>query len=176
MLDLPRPIHLYVGRVAVEKNIEAFLALDLAGSKVVVGDGPARAALETAYPATTFLGIKTGEDLAEVYSSADVFVFPSRTDTFGIVLLEALASGLPVAAYPVAGPADVIGTSGAGVLDEDLAAACRAALAVPRQRARDVAMRFTWRDSAQQFLDNVLRSRASGRASKRDAMPEGLPL
>ena len=155
VLDLPRPIFLSVGRVAVEKNVEAFLALDLPGSKVVAGDGPARAALEGRYPAVTFLGMQTGEALARIYSSADVFVFPSRTDTFGIVLLEALASGLPVAAFPVQGPSDVIGDSPAGVLSEDLGLACRQALEVPRDTARAYSMTYTWAASARQFLDNV---------------------
>jgi glycosyltransferase involved in cell wall biosynthesis len=164
VLDLPRPIFLYVGRVAVEKNIEAFLALDLPGSKVVAGDGPSRAELQQRYPDVTFLGVKTGEDLARVYASADVFVFPSRTDTFGIVLLEALASGLPVAAYPVPGPSDVIGDSDAGVLDEDLGHACREALKVPRQRARDFSLNFTWSASAKQFLDNVSAVRSAALA------------
>ena len=108
-LDLPRPIFLYVGRVAVEKNLEALLGLDLPGSTVIVGDGPARAALERRYPHAHFLGERHGEALAEIYASADVFVFPSRTDTFGIVLIEAMASGLPVAAFPVPGPIDVVG-------------------------------------------------------------------
>ena len=119
-LDLPRPIFLSVGRVAVEKNLEAVLSLDLPGSTVVVGDGPARGMLEHRWPKARFLGAQFGEALARIYASADVFVFPSRTDTFGIVLLEALASGLPVAAFPVTGPLDVIGDSGAGALHEDL--------------------------------------------------------
>ncbi len=161
VLDLPRPIFLYVGRVAVEKNVEAFLALDLPGTKVVAGDGPSRPDLEARYPSARFLGMKTGEDLARIYASADVFVFPSRTDTFGIVLLEALASGLPVAAYPVPGPSDVIGDSDVGVLDEDLGQACRQALAVPRQRAREFSLGFTWAASTRQFLDNVTRVRAA---------------
>ena len=163
VLDLPRPIYLFVGRVAVEKNIEAFLSLDLPGSKVIAGDGPARTELEARFPRATFLGMQTGEALARIYASADVFVFPSRTDTFGIVLLEALASGLPVAAYPVPGPQDVIGGSDVGVLDEDLAVACRKALAVPRHKTRAFALNFTWRESARQFLDNVLLARAGGR-------------
>jgi glycosyltransferase involved in cell wall biosynthesis len=156
VLDLPRPIFLYVGRVAVEKNVEALLSLKLPGSIVIVGDGPARSELQARYPNAHFLGTRTGEALAQIYASADVFVFPSKTDTFGIVLLEALASGLPVAAYPVSGPADVIGTSGAGALDEDLERACRQALAIPRERARALSLRFTWRESARQFLDNIL--------------------
>ncbi len=159
VLDLPRPIFLTVGRVAVEKNLHAFLSLDLPGTKVVAGDGPARAELEAAFPRAVFLGLRTGEDLARIYASADVFVFPSRTDTFGIVLLEALASGVPVAAYPVTGPSDVIGDSGVGVLDEDLGAACRGALGLSREQARRFALRFTWAESARQFLDNVTRVR-----------------
>jgi glycosyltransferase involved in cell wall biosynthesis len=155
VLDMPRPIFLYVGRLAVEKNIAAFLALDLPGSKVVVGEGPATKALKAAYPNAHFLGLKTDEVLAEIYASADVFVFPSRTDTFGIVLLEALASGLPVAAYPVAGPVDVIGRNGPGILDEDLLSACLRALEIPRAAARDFALRHTWQTSARQFLANV---------------------
>ena len=155
VLDLPRPIFLTVGRVAVEKNLDAFLRLDLPGTKVVVGDGPARAALESRYPATRFLGTRTGEDLAMIYAAADVFVFPSRTDTFGNVMLEALASGVPVAAFPVPGPRDVIGGSEAGVLDEDLGRACREALAVSRETARDFSLRFTFAASTRQFLDNV---------------------
>ena len=114
-VDLPRPIFLSVGRVAVEKNLEALLELKLPGSVVIVGDGPARAMLERRYPHAHFLGALYGEALAQIYASADAFVFPSKTDTFGIVLIEALASGLPVAAFPVAGPLDVIGESGAGV-------------------------------------------------------------
>ena len=160
VLDLPRPLFLYVGRVAVEKNLDAFLSLDLAGTKIVAGDGPARADLEAKFPRAVFLGMRAGEALAQIYASADVFVFPSRTDTFGIVLLEALASGLPVAAYPVAGPKDVIGDSDVGVLDEDLGLACRRALTVPREKARDFALRYTWEESARQFLDNVGRAKA----------------
>ena len=124
-LGLPRPVFLCVGRVAVEKNLEAFLDLDLPGTKVVVGDGPARAALARKYPHAVFLGARQGEELAEAYAAADVFVFPSKTDTFGLVLLEALASGLPVAAFPVTGPRDVIGDS-AGRRVERRSAAWRA--------------------------------------------------
>ncbi len=157
-LDLPRPIFLSVGRVAVEKNLEALLELDLPGSTVIVGDGPARAALERRYPRAHFLGARYGEALAEVYASADVFVFPSRTDTFGIVLIEAMASGLPVAAFPVPGPIDVVGPA-AGVLKEDLRAACLEALTIPREAAREYSLRFTWKESARQFLENVEASR-----------------
>ena len=120
-LSYPRPISLYVGRVAVEKNIEAFLRLALSGTKVIVGDGPQRTELARRYPDAVFVGVKQGEELARHYAAADVFVFPSRTDTFGLVLLEALASGVSVAAYPVAGPLDVIDGSAAGALDVDLA-------------------------------------------------------
>ena len=153
--DLPRPVFLYVGRVAVEKNIEAFLSLDLPGTKVVVGDGPQRAELQAKFPAVRFLGAKHGEDLAAHYAAADVFVFPSRTDTFGLVLLEALASGVPVAAYPVPGPLDVLDGSSVGILDEDLRAACLKALEVPAQACRDYALNFSWRASAEQFLSNL---------------------
>ncbi len=156
LLGLPGPVFLYVGRVAPEKNIGAFLSLDLPGSKVVVGDGPALANLKAAHPDVHFLGFREGEALAEAYRSADVFVFPSKTDTFGIVLLEALASGLPVAAYPVTGPSDVIGKEGIGVLDEDLGKAALAALDIPADRCRAYAVAHGWRESAQQFFDNIL--------------------
>ena len=162
-LDLPRPIFLSVGRVAVEKNLEALLQLKLPGSVVVVGEGPARAGLERRFPHAHFLGALHGEALARVYASADVFVFPSKTDTFGIVLVEALASGIPVAAYPVAGPLDVIGESGAGALNDDLGAACFAALEIPREKAREHSLRFTWRESARQFLQHIETCRAAVR-------------
>lgn len=161
VLNLPRPVALFVGRVAVEKNIEAFLALDGPGSKVVVGEGPARAALQARYPEVHFLGLKEGEALAAIYASADVFVFPSRTDTFGIVLLEALAAGLPIAGYPVTGPLDVIGTAPVGALDEDLGAAVARALTCSRDACRAHAQTFSWRASAQQFLGHVRRCMAA---------------
>jgi glycosyltransferase involved in cell wall biosynthesis len=154
-LPFARPIWLYVGRVAIEKNIEAFLKLDLPGTKVIIGDGPARASLERAYPAAKFLGPKLGLDLVRHYSASDVFVFPSRTDTFGLVLLEALACGVPVAALPVPGPIDVIGNAPVGVLDEDLAAACRRALAIPRESCRAYAVSRSWRACTEQFLSNL---------------------
>ena len=157
-LGLPRPVFLYVGRVAVEKNIEAFLKLDLPGSKAVVGDGPARALMECDYPDARFLGTKHGEELAFAYAAADVFVFPSLTDTFGMVLLEALASGLPVAAFPVTGPRDVVTDPAVGVLDPDLGKAALSALLLPRAAARDFALRFTWEASAAQFRDNILKA------------------
>jgi glycosyltransferase involved in cell wall biosynthesis len=158
-LCLPAPVFLSVGRVAVEKNLEAFLDLDLPGTKVVVGDGPARVALERKYPQTVFLGARHGEELAEIYAAADIFVFPSRTDTFGLVLLEALASGLPVAAFPVTGPRDVIGTAPVGVLNDDLREACLEALAIPSRACVDFAARHTWRASARVFIDHALNVR-----------------
>jgi len=151
----PRPVFLCVGRVAVEKNLEAYLDLDLPGTKVIVGDGPARASLQQKYPEAVFLGALQGERLAEVYASADVFVFPSRTDTFGLVLLEALASGLPIAAFPVSGPLDVIGDAPVGVLSEDLQAACLAALNIPRAACVEFASKHTWEASGRAFLDNM---------------------
>ena len=157
LLDLPRPIFLSVGRVAVEKNLDAFLSLRLPGSKVVVGDGPARADLQRAYPEAHFLGIKEGEELAGIYASSDVFVFPSLTDTFGIVLLEAAASGLPVAAFPVQGPRDVFAGSDAGVLDEDLRSAAMQALRVPREICLELAARHSWAHSAAQFYGHIKR-------------------
>jgi glycosyltransferase involved in cell wall biosynthesis len=157
-LRLPRPVHLYVGRIAVEKNLEAFLSMPIgAGSKLVVGDGPQLPELRKRYPEVHFAGARFGEDLARHYASGDVFVFPSRTDTFGLVLLEALASGLPVAAYPVPGPLDVIGDSGCGALDPDLARAAERALAMARPRCRAYALTFSWRRCAEQFLQNLHR-------------------
>lgn len=154
-LDLPRPVFAYVGRVAVEKNVEAFLALDLPGSKLVVGDGPQRAELMARYPQARFVGAKSGEDLARHFAAADCFVFPSRTDTFGLVLLEALASGVPVAAYPVPGPLDVVGPGGPGVLDTNLRRACLAALEIDPAVCRAHALTFSWRAAAEQFLANL---------------------
>ncbi len=152
VLPYSGPVFLYVGRVAVEKNIEAFLRLDLPGTKVVVGGGPSLEKLRVEHAAAVFLGPRHGEDLARLFASADVFVFPSRTDTFGLVLLEALASGTPVAAFPVTGPIDVIGGAPVGVLDDDLRKAALAALDIPRGACRDYAERFSWSVSADQFL------------------------
>jgi len=168
-LNFPEPVFLYVGRVAVEKNLEAFLALDLPGSKVVVGDGPLRGCLQSRFPHAHFLGTRTGRALADVYASADVMVFPSLTDTFGMVLLEALACGLPVAAFPVMGPRDVIGESGCGCLDPDLRRAALGALLVPREKCRAYALTFTWRESVRQFLDNI--GRAHGTPRRNDDRP-----
>jgi glycosyltransferase involved in cell wall biosynthesis len=153
--DLTRPIFLYVGRVAVEKNIEAFLRLELPGSKWVAGDGPDLPKLKAAFPQVKFTGVLDQLTLAKLYNAADVFVFPSRTDTFGLVLLEAMACGCPVAAYPVTGPVDVIGDSPAGALDEDLRAACLRALAIPREVARAHAGKFSWEACTRQFLAHL---------------------
>lgn len=157
--DLPRPIFLNVGRVAVEKNIGAFLSLDLPGSKVVVGGGPQLEELRRKYPDVHFTGPKQGEELAAHYASADVFVFPSLTDTFGLVVLEALASGLPVAAFPVAGPRDVVADQDpqnpVAVLADDLQAAALAAQAIPPERCRAFALEQSWDRSVAQFLDNL---------------------
>jgi len=151
MRDLPRPIQLYVGRVAVEKNVEAFLATAVPGTKVIVGDGPALAELKQRYPDAVFLGFLEGEALAAAFAGADVFVFPSRTDTFGLVLVEALASGTPVAAYPVTGPIDIL-TLEVGAMDEDLNLAIARALTLDRRTCAAFAARFSWRESARQFL------------------------
>ncbi|MDB5620228.1 glycosyltransferase family 1 protein [Tardiphaga sp.] len=159
-LGFPKPVFLSVGRVAVEKNLEAFLELDLPGSKVVVGDGPARAALQAKYPKAFFLGALQGEALAAAYAGADVFVFPSKTDTFGLVLLEALASGVPVAAFPVTGPRDVIGAAPVGVLSEDLQEACLGALKLLPQACLRFAASHTWEASARAFVSNISRVRA----------------
>ncbi|MDE2334392.1 MAG: glycosyltransferase family 1 protein [Rhodospirillales bacterium] len=156
--NLPRPVFLYVGRVAVEKNIRAFLDLDLPGSKVVVGGGPQLPALRREYPSVTFTGPRSGPALASAYAGADVFVFPSRTDTFGLVLLESLACGTPVAAYDVTGPRDVLaGAEGhVGAVDADLRRAALAALTGERAACRAHAQRFTWRACAETFLSHLV--------------------
>jgi glycosyltransferase involved in cell wall biosynthesis len=154
-IDLPRPIFMTMGRVAVEKNIEAFLSLDLPGSKVVVGDGPQRAQLEQRYPDAVFLGEKKGADLTAHLAAADVFVFPSLTDTFGVVQLEALACGTPVAAFPVTGPKDVIADHPIGALDTDLRNACLRALNMSREACRNFALARSWENSARQFIGNL---------------------
>jgi 1,2-diacylglycerol 3-alpha-glucosyltransferase/glucuronosyltransferase len=163
-LDLPRPIFLTVGRLAVEKNVEAFLKLDLPGTKLVVGDGPARNQLTKAYPGAVFLGSREGEALAEIYAAADVFVFPSRTDTFGLVLLEALASGVPVAGFPATAPRDVIGEAPVGRLDEDLRRACLEALELSRDGCREFALGMTWEKSARIFIEHVAEAAKLARA------------
>jgi glycosyltransferase involved in cell wall biosynthesis len=157
--DVPRPLMLYAGRVAVEKNIEDFLDLAVDGTKVVVGDGPALARLRARYPAVTFTGYKYGDELAAALSAADVFVFPSRTDTFGLVMLEAMACGVPVAAYPVTGPADVVREGISGCLHPDLATAVRGALRLSRAACRAQAEAHTWARATQQFLDALAPAR-----------------
>jgi glycosyltransferase involved in cell wall biosynthesis len=154
------PVLLYVGRVSVEKNLEAFLGLSIAGTKYVVGDGPARAMLQQKYPVVRFLGELRGEELACAYASADVFVFPSKTDTFGLVILEALASGVPVAAYPAPGPVDILTRPEVGALDEDLGKAI--ATALHRGNAQEcvtLAREYTWEKCAHQFHDNLVWAR-----------------
>jgi glycosyltransferase involved in cell wall biosynthesis len=144
-----------VGRVAVEKNIEAFLKVDLPGSKVVVGDGPAREELMQNYPQAHFPGSKFGEELARHYADADVFVFPSFTDTFGLVILEAAATGTPVAGFVAPGPKDILPGTGAGIVDTDLRKACLAALELKREDARALAERYSWRACAEEFRRNL---------------------
>lgn len=150
-LDYPRPISLYMGRVAVEKNIEAFLQASIPGTKVIIGDGPALPPLKEAYPDVKFPGKKSGEDLARHVAAADVFVFPSRTDTFGIVLIEAMACGVPVAAFPVVGPKDVVVHGETGWLDESLETAVTKALSLSPERCREHALRYSWDRSIDQF-------------------------
>src|SRR5256712_9011519 len=154
-LDLPRPIFMTMGRVAVEKNLEAFLSLDLPGSKVIVGDGPQKAQLAKQFPDAIFLGEKEGVDLTAHLAAADVFVFPSLTDTFGVVQLEALACGTPVAAFPVTGPLDVIADHPIGAIDRDLRRACLRALTMSRETCRNFALERSWENSARQFIGNL---------------------
>lgn len=154
-LDVPRPVLLYTGRVAVEKNIEAFLRLETPGTKVVVGDGPQREELERQYPAVRFVGYQHGEALARHMAAADVFVFPSLTDTFGLVMLEALACGIPVAAFPVQGPQDVILDRRVGCLDEDLSRAIDTALGLDSADCREYALRYSWEDCAKLFESHL---------------------
>ncbi|HEY6643087.1 glycosyltransferase family 1 protein [Povalibacter sp.] len=162
-LQLPRPIAVYVGRVAVEKNIDAFLSMPWRGTKLIVGDGPARTGLESRFADAVFVGYRFGEELARYVAAADVFVFPSRTDTFGLVLLEAMACGVPVAAFPVTGPIDVVANGVTGVLSEDLRGAALAALTLDPAQCRDYALHHTWEAATQQFLRNL--------APQREAMP-----
>ena len=164
MADLPRPILLNVGRVAVEKNIEAFLDLEVPGTKVVVGGGPALDKLQARYPNALFLGPKHGQELASTYAAADVFVFPSRTDTFGLVNIEALACGLPIAAYPVPGPLDIVGMNGRGrhggkwsigALDEDLGRAIERAQRADRNAAMREAEQYSWDRCTDFFISGL---------------------
>lgn len=149
------PVFLYAGRVAVEKNIEAFLTLDLPGAKVVVGDGPQLAELSARYPSAIFTGVREGEMLAASYASADVFVFPSRTDTFGMVMLEAMACGVPIAAFPAIGPQDIVTPGVSGVLSDDLRGAALAALTLDRARVLECARAFTWETASKLFVTNL---------------------
>jgi glycosyltransferase involved in cell wall biosynthesis len=161
-LGFSRPIFVTVGRLAVEKNVEAFLALDLPGTKVVVGSGPQEKELRRRFPQARFLGLMEHGTLAAHLAAADVFVFPSRTDTFGVVQLEALASGVPIAAFPVTGPKDVIADNPIGVLNEDLRAACLQALGISRVACRAFALSRSWDYSARQFIGHVQKVTAAG--------------
>jgi glycosyltransferase involved in cell wall biosynthesis len=163
-LPFPRPIFACVGRVAVEKNLEAFLSLDLPGTKMIIGDGPALEGLKTRFPDAKFLGLIENGKLAARLAAADVFVFPSLTDTFGVVQLEALASGVPIAAFPVTGPKDVVANNPIGALNEDLREACLAALNVSREACRDFALGYSWENSARQFIGNLQDINAARRA------------
>lgn len=179
--ELPRPILLYVGRVASEKNLPAFLGAAVAGTKVVVGDGPALAQLRDRYPDVVFLGALHGDQLARAYCSADAFVFPSRTDTFGLVIIEALACGLPVAAYPVAGPIDILGKAGrgifdqlaqaAGAVDDSLSAAIAKALRADRSAAATLGASFDWEKCTDQFLDALLTAAGEAERSEKSLQP-----
>ena len=161
-LGFERPIFITVGRVAVEKNLEAFLSLDLPGTKVVIGTGPEEAALKRRFPQAKFLGLLENGVLAAHLAAADVFVFPSRTDTFGVVQLEALASGVPVAAFPVTGPKDVVGGNPVGVLHENLGVACIAALRISRTACRTFALERSWENSARQFIGHIQKVASGG--------------
>jgi glycosyltransferase involved in cell wall biosynthesis len=167
------PTFLYVGRVSREKNVEAFLDLDLPGRKVVVGDGPLLPLLRRQYPNVDFKGTKTGDALAAEYSAADVFVFPSRTDTFGLVLLEAMAAGVPIAAYPVMGPIDIVTQDVTGVLSDDLRAACLQALKLDPLQVRAEAMKHDWSSVGEIFVDNIYRARGAARPAGRSVKAKG---
>lgn len=160
-----RPIFTFVGRVAVEKNIETYLQMNLPGTKYVIGGGPDLPRLKQKYPAVRFIGYKMGEDLARHVAAADVFVFPSRTDTFGLVVIEALACGVPVAAYPVQGPADIIENGVSGFVSDDLRGAAIAALKLDPDRCRARALQYTWAQCTQQFLTNIANGRSAVRAA-----------
>jgi len=172
-IDANRPIFLYMGRVAIEKNIEAFLKLDLPGTKYVVGSGPDLETLRRKYPTTRFTGFKSDEELAKHVAAADVFVFPSRTDTFGMVMIEALACGVPVAAYPVQGPVDVIENGVTGCLNDDLREAALAALQLDPQRCRDAAQEYTWEACTRQFLVHLEAARRGSPEALATSRPAG---
>jgi glycosyltransferase involved in cell wall biosynthesis len=152
---IKRPLFLYVGRLAIEKNVEAFLQINLPGTKWLIGDGPLRDELERKYPTARFLGAKPNALLPAYYRCADVFVFPSMTDTFGLVLVEAMACGVPVAAYPVEGPIDVVADGRSGCLNQDLQRACFDALALSRTDTREHALGYSWESATQQFLQQL---------------------
>jgi len=152
---IKNPLFLYVGRLAVEKNVEAFLEIELPGTKWLIGDGPQKEELEKKYPKARFLGAKPNDQLPGYYNCADVFVFPSLTDTFGLVLVEAMACGVPVAAYPVEGPIDVVASGKSGSLHQDLRCACFEALAMNRADVRQHALGFSWEAATQQFLQHL---------------------
>lgn len=173
-LDVPRPISMYVGRVAVEKNIEAFLSLDLPGTKYVIGDGPDMDKLRRKYPEVRFTGVKRGADLAAHVAAADVFVFPSRTDTFGLVMLEAMACGVPVAAFPVTGPVDVVRDGETGVLNKDLGVAVRGALQLDGRVCRDHALGRSWQMATERFAAFLVDNRAiAGQSTELEAYGNG---
>ena len=172
-LDANRPIFLYMGRVAIEKNIEAFLKLDLPGTKYVVGSGPDLETLRRKYPAVRFTGYKSDEELAKHIAAADVFVFPSRTDTFGMVLIEALACGIPVAAYPVQGPMDVVENGVTGCLSEDLRVAALDAFKLDPGRCREAALKYTWEACTRQFLGHLETARRDNPEALAASRPAG---
>lgn len=164
---IQRPLYLYVGRVAVEKNIDDFLKMNLPGTKWVIGDGPLREECEKRYPQVRFLGAREHRKLAAYYNCADVLVFPSRTDTFGLVMVEAMACGVPVAAYPVEGPLDIVEQGRSGILDDDLERACFEALSLRREEVRASALRFSWEAATRQLLQNLTPARET---KKMDAL------
>ncbi len=174
-LDMPRPVAAYVGRVAVEKNIEAFLRMPWHGSKIVIGDGPERARLEPQHPDVRFAGYRFAEDLARYLAAADVMVFPSRTDTFGLVNLEAMACGVPVAAYPVTGPIDVVTDGLTGALDTDLHRAALRALTLDPENCRQHALRFGWDVSTRELERNLVLCRSGAEAVSDAAAARGQP-
>jgi glycosyltransferase involved in cell wall biosynthesis len=174
-LDLPRPIAAYVGRVAIEKNVDAFLRMRWKGSKIVIGDGPERARCQSQFPQATYVGYRFGTDLAAHLAAADILVFPSLTDTFGLVNLEAMACGVPVAAYPVTGPIDVIEDGQTGALDKDLAAAAERALRIDPSACRAAALRSSWDNCTREFERNLVAVKASATIKQRRRVIVGRP-
>ena len=170
------PVAIYVGRVAVEKNLEAFLGVPFEGKKVIVGDGPSLQQLKKKYPCCHFTGAKIGEELAVCYSSSDVFVFPSLTDTFGIVLLEAMASGLPIAAYPVTGPIDIVEQGVTGVLDQDLSQALNKAMKLNRAMCREKALEYSWANCGKLFIENLNRAKNNHASGTKEISRPSVPV